>query len=69
MRVKDIDAYEGGPGIFMKGTPLCPTCGKAPATIPAEPCPFDEELADYKDEKEILCECCDSCRHQCAMDI
>jgi hypothetical protein len=69
IRIKDIDDYEDTHIIFVKGTPLCSCCNKAPATIPPEPCPYSEELGDYKSEEEILCDCCEYCRHECAMDI
>lgn len=41
---------------------LC-DCG-APASEP-EPCPFAEDIRG----DDTPCDCCDDCRHQCAMDI
>jgi len=44
---------------------LCGSCGKRPATDP-HPCPFQEEI---NNNSETLCDCCDECAHECAMDI
>ncbi len=30
------------------------------------PCPFRE---DMNNDAETLCECCENCAHECAMDI
>lgn len=49
---------DGGPAVELCG------CGN-----PAEPlhsCPFKEEI---NDDSETLCNCCNDCRHECAMDV
>lgn len=43
----------------------CQRCRKEPATEP-HTCPFAE---DIHDDSETLCNCCDDCAHECAMDI
>lgn len=45
---------------------LCPSCGKNPAAIEPHTCPFAE---DVEDDHETLCQCCEECTHECAMDI
>jgi hypothetical protein len=40
-------------------------CGKNPKEPPHQ-CPFQ---ADVNSDRDTLCECCDDCQHQCAMDI
>jgi len=44
---------------------LCQSCHEAPATE-QHTCPYAAELGD---DHETLCNCCDDCAHQCAMDI
>lgn len=39
-------------------------CGKAPRDL--HPCPF---ASDVYDDQESLCNCCDNCANDCAMDI
>ena len=41
----------------------CPQCGKMTGEV--DVCPFSVEIEG--DDAE--CECCPSCRHQCAMEI
>ncbi len=43
---------------------LCDSC-ELSASLPPHTCPYAEEI--HGDEK--LCNCCNSCTHQCAMDI
>ena len=43
----------------------CQTCGENEAQEP-HTCPYAEEI--YNDS-ETLCNCCDECSHECAMDI
>lgn len=42
----------------------CSHCDKNPATEP-HTCPFGEEIHN----SEALCDCCDECARECAMDI
>lgn len=43
----------------------CQRCRKEPAAEPHS-CPFAE---DIHGDSESLCNCCDDCSHECAMDI
>lgn len=43
---------------------LCERCGKNPSSEP-HLCPYDEELGSGKE----LCNCCEECTQECAMDI
>ena len=43
--------------------PKC-KCGKD--GLENHSCPFSEEIHD---DSETMCNCCDDCRHECAMDI
>lgn len=43
----------------------CPSCEKNNANE-LHTCPFKEEI---NNDSETLCECCDDCTHECAMDI
>ncbi len=43
---------------------LC-KCGKNPEEA-SHTCPYSE---DIHGDSESMCNCCDSCRHECAMDI
>lgn len=43
----------------------CQSCGVRGCTE-RHPCPYQEEL--YGDS-ETLCNCCDDCAHECALDI
>jgi len=42
----------------------CQRCGNDPAEN-LHPCPFKQEIHD----DDELCNCCDDCMHECAMDI
>jgi len=42
---------------------LCPECKERPA-VPGS-CPYQSEINDT----DFACDCCDECRHECAMDI
>lgn len=42
----------------------CYRCGGAPSAEPHE-CPFASEIHGNCE----LCNCCDGCQHECAMDI
>ena len=44
----------------------CPTHACSGDRQTPHPCPFKAEI--HNDE-ESLCECCDNCTYQCAMDI
>lgn len=33
---------------------------------PPHPCPFKQEIHD---DRDTLCECCENCTHECAMDV
>lgn len=55
----------GGVDCSASCTALCRSCGKLPAAEP-HPCPFQEEIYD---NIETLCDCCDECAYECAMDI
>lgn len=44
---------------------MCPGCNKNPAQEP-HPCPF---CADVNNDTERLCECCEECELDCALDI
>ena len=44
-------------------------CQRTRCTAKGEPlhgCPYQE---DVNDNYEFRCNCCDECRHECAMDI
>lgn len=43
----------------------CSRCKIAASESP-HPCPFASEIHD---DDQSLCDCCDECTHQCAMDI
>jgi hypothetical protein len=49
----------------MTDEPKCEGCGKAAPEEP-HPCPFRQEIHG---DDETLCNCCDDCVHECAMDI
>ena len=53
-------ASNGGLGVYV-----C-RCGNTPAN-PPHPCPYAEEIGGNHEEE--YCDCCDDCRHECAMDI
>ena len=40
-------------------------CGKNPQQ-PPHTCPYEEEIFN---NSETMCECCDSCQHECLLDI
>jgi len=44
---------------------LCQNCQVKPSTD-EHTCPYKE---DINDDKESLCNCCEDCEHNCAMDI
>lgn len=44
---------------------LCSSCG-VNLSEELHTCPYKEEIAD---DFESLCDCCDSCRYECCMDI
>ncbi len=44
----------------------CQRCGKG-EDLCFHACPFAEEINDDHDPEK--CNCCDDCRHECAMDI
>lgn len=43
----------------------CQQCGR-PVSGEAHTCPYKE---DIHDDSETLCNCCDDCAYECAMDI
>jgi hypothetical protein len=43
----------------------CQNCAKNPAQL-KHTCPYAEEICG---DRETLCNCCDDCTYQCAMDI
>jgi hypothetical protein len=43
----------------------CQNCAKNPAQ-PKHTCPYAEEIGG---DRESLCNCCDDCSYQCAMDV
>jgi hypothetical protein len=43
---------------------LC-KCGK-PGTDEPHECPYQAEINDCRDD---VCNCCENCAHECAMDI
>ena len=43
----------------------CQSCKKNPAQ-PKHTCPYAEEIGG---DSESMCNCCDDCTYQCAMDI
>lgn len=44
----------------------CPKCGNNIKSDWPHVCPFK---ADMNGDYDTLCRCCDSCRHECAMDV
>lgn len=44
---------------------MCQSCHKVEASG-LHSCPFSEEIHD---NSTTLCNCCDDCTHECAMDI
>ena len=42
----------------------CPECGAEGAAQEGE-CPYQSEI----NETTLMCDCCEQCRHECAMDI
>lgn len=46
------------------GESKCIRCGGEPDQIPG-PCPYADEI----NNDQTPCNCCDSCRYECAMDI
>ena len=45
----------------------CPKCEKGEAILDHTcPCPYAEEI---NEDCESLCDCCEDCIHECAMDI
>ena len=50
---------------FIEAVEKCESCGKNDATEP-HTCPYAEEI---NNNSETLCNCCQDCVNQCAMDI
>lgn len=48
-----------------KTIPTCSRCEKNPQQE-EHYCPFQLEI---NDDENFLCDCCDECTHECAMDI
>lgn len=46
-------------------TDKCERCG-APVPPGLHPCPFAEEINNHFED---VCNCCEECAHECAMDI
>ncbi len=44
---------------------LCQRCDTNPA-LPQHPCPYNEDINNCSDN---VCNCCDKCAYECAMDI
>lgn len=44
----------------------CQSCGKEFDELPLHTCPFAEEIHN---DSEKMCNCCERCTHECAMDI
>lgn len=42
---------------------LCPHCGSTDGVT--DFCPYDQDV----NNTNKLCNCCENCRHECAMDI
>jgi len=61
-REESVDARVSDTGVSSPGR--CPSCKRGPAEPPHE-CPYKVEIGDCRD----LCECCDACAYQCALDI
>jgi hypothetical protein len=53
------------PPTVEDGKPLCQSCQKAPARDHHE-CPYRVEI---NDDCTTMCNCCEACAHECAMDI
>jgi hypothetical protein len=60
MKIIDIDEEEEE----KEEIPVCSQCHIWPA-IPEEPCPYALDV----NGEEVLCDCCQYCRDECAMDI
>ena len=44
----------------------CQFCNKNDGTSELHVCPYKSEI---NDNEEDLCNCCEDCQHECAMDI
>ncbi len=49
----------------MSETDKCQNC-KEPVDVGLHTCPY---RADVNNDSETLCNCCEKCAYQCAMDI
>lgn len=59
----EVEAQVEGAGPALKPDPVC-KCGETGE--PDHSCPYAEEI---NDDSDSLCNCCQKCRHECAMDV
>lgn len=59
-----MDKYRYGKTISVETSSECRCCGGIPSAD-FHTCPYKDDI--YSDQS--LCNCCEDCQHQCAMDI